>query len=108
MVMVMVRMVTMVVLASDVVVPRLVSPSHTRPMYAVPLGRCSGASLERPPERQPQSEGNGEQQYEEAEWPQEVWRSRRWARPSECVGRSLSAWSRTSAEARTARITQPG
>src|SRR5262249_33026312 len=93
-----------VVPARHQMAPWLELPNEQRGMHAVPFRRAGRASLQRAPERERQGERNGEQQYEEADRPHEAGRSRRWARPSEGVGRSLSAWGRTSAEARAARV----
>ncbi len=77
-------------------------------MRCVPFPAADGAPLERANERERQGDGNGEQQYEEADRPQENGRFPSMGAAVGVSGRSLSAWSRTSAEGREARMPRMG
>src|SRR5215471_6071265 len=89
--------------ASHGVAPRL-GPRDPPHVGTVLLHRPGRTSLE----REHQREGDGEQQYEEADWPQgKCELPSMGATVAEC-GRSLSAWLRTSAEGDGARVPHLG
>jgi hypothetical protein len=95
----------------EVIVPRLSSMDAVNDLHRmcpVSLRRAGCASLDRPDKREHEGKGDGEQQYEKADWPHEKGElPSMGATVAEC-GRSLSASGRTSAQGNEARVTRMG